>query len=354
MEIKDAAQFLESCTSHSQPVILQGSDTKAFLGRKVDPNNSPAEILSINEHSGIIHYEPTELVIQVRSGSKLADVTAVLEENGQMFAFEPANFNGQSTIGGMVAAGLSGSRRPYAGSVRDFVLGAEMLSATGELINFGGQVMKNVAGYDVSRLLVGSLGCLGLITNVSFKVLPKPEQEMTLRLEMSRADALLKMRELVNSPLVSATAHFDGLLMIRLSGKVKSVNDFSKRLGGELIATELFCWDAIDGQSIFPSEQKLWKVSTAPMSPLFLDEAYLIDWGGAQRWLLESERDIWAEVDKYSSATLMRDSAGGEYVHDGEEVFQPLSTLQKNLHISLKTKFDPAGILNAGRMYSWL
>ena len=96
MEIKDAAQFLESRTSHSQPVILQGSDTKAFLGRKVDPNNSPAEILSINEHSGIIHYEPTELVIQVRSGSKLADVTAVLEENGQMFAFEPANFNGQS------------------------------------------------------------------------------------------------------------------------------------------------------------------------------------------------------------------------------------------------------------------
>jgi glycolate oxidase FAD binding subunit len=352
MDIKQAAQFLESCTARSQSVMLQGSNSKAFFGRSIEACAPSVETLSVSEHSGIIHYEPTELVVQVRSGTRLADVTAVLEENGQMFAFDPTNFGGQSTIGGMVSAGLSGSRRPYAGSVRDFVLGVEMLSATGELINFGGQVMKNVAGYDVSRLLVGSLGCLGLITNVSFKVLPKPEFEMTQRLEMSRANGLLKMRDLVNSPLVSATAHFDGQLMIRLSGSAQSVYEFANRLGGELVATEESCWHAIDSHSIFPTDKNLWRLSTAPMSPLLLDEAYLIDWGGAQRWLLESDRDIRAEVDKYSSATLVRQTAANGL--QVGEVFQPLSTLQKNIHISLKSKFDPAGILNAGRMYSWL
>ena len=354
MEIREAAQLLASCTAQSRAVSLQGAGTKTFLGHKVDVSRPAAQVVSLSEHNGIIHYEPTELVIQVRSGSKLSDITAILEENGQMFAFDPADFGGQSTIGGVVAAGLSGSRRPYAGSVRDFVLGIEMLSATGEVINFGGQVMKNVAGYDVSRLLVGSLGCLGLITNVSFKVLPKPEQEITLSLEMSRADALLKMRELVNSPLVSATAHFDDRLMIRLSGSARSVSDFAKTQGGEHVAADKACWQAIDNHSIFPSQEKLWRVSTAPMSPLFLEEAYLVDWGGGQRWLLDSQRDIWSQVDKHSSATMIRDISANDSGEGYNEVFQPLPILQKKLHTSLKEKFDPAGILNAGRMYSWL
>jgi glycolate oxidase FAD binding subunit len=269
-----------------------------------------------------------------------------------MLAFEPPHFGPGATIGGTVAAGLSGPRRQAAGAVRDFVLGAVLMDGKGEVLHFGGKVMKNVAGYDVSRLLAGSLGVFGLIAEVSLKVLPKPVAECTVRLQMSEDEALRRLNEWGGQPLpVSASSWHDGVLTVRLSGARSAVDAARKRIGGELLDDADAWWRALrehDG-AFFADAGSLWRVSVPTVAPsLALPGTQLIEWGGAQRWL-RSDADaatIRAAAGKAGGhATLFR---GGDR-HSG--VFQPLTPAVLAIHRQLKNAFDPAGVFNRGRMY---
>jgi glycolate oxidase FAD binding subunit len=188
---------------------------------------APAKPLDVSGHRGIVAYEPTELVITARAGTPLAEIEALLAANNQMLPFEPPHFSEQTTLGGMVAAGLSGPRRPWGGSVRDAVLGVKLLNGRGEVLRLGGQVMKNVAGYDVSRLMVGAMGTLGVLLEVSVKVLPRPACERTLVF-----DSTTKPPRLSEMP-ISASLELDGRLYLRLSASSRCVEMAADSLGGE-------------------------------------------------------------------------------------------------------------------------
>jgi glycolate oxidase FAD binding subunit len=284
----------------------------------------------------------------------LAELEAALKERGQMLAFEPPHFGEHATLGGCIAAGLCGPRRAAAGAVRDFVLGVRMLDGRGNDLRFGGQVMKNVAGYDVSRLMVGSLGTLGLILEVSLKVLPLPLTESTLRFEFPEDKAIQILNQSAGKPLpISASAYTGGELGIRLSGAAAAVEAAGKKLGGERIddaQAEKF-WVGIREQTdpFFRGDAPLWRLSiksTAP--PLKLPGAQLIEWGGSLRWLksgADAKTIRQAAASAGGHATLFRasDKSAG--------VFQPLTPALLKIHRRLKQNFDPAGILNRGRMY---
>jgi glycolate oxidase FAD binding subunit len=328
------------------PLILQGGGSKTFYG-----NAGAGEMLDTRSLTGIVDYQPKELVLTARAGTSLAEIEATLADNGQMLAFEPPYFDGAATLGGCVASGLSGPRRVYAGSVRDFVLGLRMIDGSGQPLRFGGQVIKNVAGYDVSRLMVGALGTLGLITEVSLKVLPQPAVEATLQFEMGEADAILTMNQWAGQPLpLSATSWHAGQLSVRLSGAAAAVRAAQTRLGGEPLREAAAFWQRLRDQTTpFFGKQPLWRLalkSTAP--PLQLDDAQWIEWGGAVRWLAS---DL--------PASVLREAAGkhgghavlfrGDAPADG--AFMPLTPALLTLHRTLKQRFDPSGIFNRGRLY---
>jgi glycolate oxidase FAD binding subunit len=241
-------QFREQVRAASAaraPLRIRGGGTKDWYGQA--PSGS---VLDTRAYAGVVDYEPTELVITVRCGTLLSEVEALLAQHRQMLAFEPPRFGSASTIGGVVACGLSGPRRASAGAVRDFVLGAQLMDGRGELLNFGGQVMKNVAGYDVSRLLCGSLGTLGLITEVSLKVLPVPFREETIRFEMDEITALSRINAWAGQPLpVSATCWRDGVLSVRLSGADAAVRAALLKLGGEQVGDGAGFWTALRDQT---------------------------------------------------------------------------------------------------------
>lgn len=329
------------------PLRIRGGGTKDFYG------NPPAgALLDTTGHAGIVAYEPTELVVTVRAGTRLAELEAALDERGQMLAFEPPHF-GEATVGGCVAAGLSGPRRATAGAVRDFVLGVKLLDGKGEILDFGGRVMKNVAGYDVSRLMAGSMGTLGLLLEVSLKVLPKPHAEATLRLELPQDKAIETMNRWGGQPLpVSATCWTDGLLAVRLSGARTAVAAARARIGGEAVdAAEAF-WRAVREQqtAFFAGEAPLWRLSLPSKTPpLALPGAPLIEWGGALRWLTfdgpaAAVREAAARAGGH--ATLFR---GGD---KSVAVFQPLPAPLMAIHSNLKRAFDPQGLFNPGRLYA--
>jgi glycolate oxidase FAD binding subunit len=271
-----------------------------------------------------------------------------------MLAFEPPHFGAGATVGGMVAAGLSGPRRASAGSLREFVLGATLLDGKGQVLSFGGQVMKNVAGYDVSRLLAGSLGSLGLILDVSLKVLPKPFAETTLVFATSEADALHKLNTWAGQALpISASAWQVGRLMLRLSGAEAAVTAARKRLGGEVVEQADTYWASLREQShefFQEPEHGLWRLSLPSSAPpLMAKGKSLIEWGGAQRWLFSDEAA--------ASIRAMAAQAGGHasLFRGGDKslgVFAPLPAPLLQIHRRLKQAFDPAGIFNPGRMYS--
>jgi glycolate oxidase FAD binding subunit len=331
--------------NNATPLLIQGSNSKAFLGRPV-----AGEVLDTRGHCGIVSYDPTELVITARAGTPLADLSAALEAAGQMLPCEPPSFGEGATVGGMVAAGLSGPRRPWAGSVRDFVLGTRVITGMGKHLRFGGEVMKNVAGYDLSRLLVGSYGCLGLLTEVSLKVLPKPRQCISISLEMDRINALSKLAEWGQQPFpISAAAHDGQRLHLRLEGGEGSVAAARDRLGGEWLDSDY--WDELNEQRLafFDEGQPLWRLSLPNNTGLLdLPGDQLIDWGGAQRWL-KTDAD----------AAIIRSiahQAGGHatcYSHGLiDSPFQPLSPALLRYHCQLKAQLDPQGIFNPGRMYA--
>ena len=191
---------------------IRGHDSKAFYGEPVD-----GKPLDLSAHRGIVDYEPTELVLTARAGTPLAEIEALLAEKGQVLAFEAPRFDGRGTLGGAVASGLAGPRRPWGGAPRDLILGVCLLDGRGQVLRVGGQVMKNVAGYDVSRLMAGSLGTLGVLLEISLKVLPAPIETRTLLLELLREAALARLRELARQPCpLSGACHLDGRLYLRL------------------------------------------------------------------------------------------------------------------------------------------
>jgi glycolate oxidase FAD binding subunit len=332
------------------PLCIRGGGTKDWYGQ-----NLQGEILDTRSYSGIISYEPTELVITARCGTPLAELEARLAEQNQMLAFEPPHFGVGATIGGVIASGLSGPRRQAAGAVRDFVLGAVLVDGGGNQLHFGGQVMKNVAGYDVSRLLTGSLGTLGFIAEVSVKVLPRPMMESTLQFAADQATALRQLNEWGGLPLpISASAWHDGLLRVRLSGAEAAIHSACLRLGGEELNDASAYWSSLREQqhaffSPLHDSMGLWRLSVPSTTmPVHLPGEQLIEWGGAQRWL-KSDADAGsirrAVQEVGGHATLFR---GGD---KSAGVFQPLAPTLATIHRNLKTEFDPAGIFNPGRMY---
>jgi glycolate oxidase FAD binding subunit len=278
---------VDAARSAGTSLLIHGGKTKAFYG---NPVQADAE-LDCSLHRGVIAYEPTELAITVRAGTPLAEVEALLAEHGQEFPFEPPHFGERSTIGGMVAAGLSGPRRPYAASVRDAVLGVRMLNGKGEVLDFGGRVMKNVAGYDLSRLMVGSLGILGVLLEVSIKVMPRPTGQITLVQEQDQATALALMQRWAGQALpITGTAWLNGRLHLRLAGSEEALSETQRILGGVPMApadADAF-WIAVREQRLdcFAGEQALWRVSVPPATVAdAIPDVELIEWGGALRWL---------------------------------------------------------------------
>ena len=337
--IRDAAQ-------RKVALRLRGGGSKDFYG-----NEPRGELLDTRGYAGIAAYEPSELVLTARCGTALADVEQALAQNGQCLPFEPPHF-GAATFGGCVAAGLSGPRRASAGALRDFVLGVKLIDGRGRVLQFGGQVMKNVAGYDLSRLAAGSLGTLGLIAEASLKVLPHPPMELTLALELDEPRALDAMNRWAGEPLpVSATAWHEGVLRVRLSGSDAAVRAALPRIGGAEVADTPGFWRAIREQThpFFAGDGALWRLSLPSVTPaLALPGAQLIEWGGALRWMRGAQNAAQIrEIAKRAGghATLFRgaDKSAG--------AFAPLEPVLTRLHRALKSAFDPAGILNPGRLY---
>lgn len=348
---KDWAERVRAAAAANTPLCLRGGGSKDFYGR------APAgETFDLRANAGVVAYEPTELVVTVRGGTPLVELEATLAAQGQYLAFEPPHFGTGATVGGCVATGLAGPRRATAGAVRDFVLGVKVLDGRGEVMRFGGQVMKNVAGYDVSRLVAGSLGTLGIVLEVSLKVLPRPVAEATLRFGLDEATAIRRVNEWGGQPLpVSASLWQDGVLHLRLSGAEAAVQAAIAHLGGERLADADAgaLWAATREQTapafVLGADETLWRLSLPSTAPaLGLPGRQVIEWGGAQRWLegsadAGSVRARAAALGGHATAFRGGDRAG--------EVFQPLSAALATIHRRLKHAFDPAGIFNPGRLY---
>jgi len=360
--LDEFAQRVRGAAASGTPLRIRGGGSKDFYGEPPQ-----GELLQTAPLAGVTSYEPTELVVTVRAGTPLAELEAVLAERGQCLPFEPPYFDGAATIGGMVAAGLSGPARPSVGAVRDYVLGLTMISGRGELLTFGGQVMKNVAGYDVSRLMVGAMGTLGLIVEVSLKVLPVAPAEATLKFQMDQAEALRSLNSWGARPLplnASCWVEDAGVptLYLRLRGAVAAVAAACKTLGGERqdnakVAPD---WTSCRDQRLPWFEQRgerdLWRLSVPQTAPVLeLPEPPLVEWHGGLRWV----RAVAADADRLrraasgvgGHATLFRragiKTAGARQVNR----FAPLAAPLDRIHRELKRQFDPAGIFNRGRLY---
>ena len=338
---------VQAAAATAAPLCIGAGDSKAFYGR-----TPVGERVELGEHRGILSYEPTELVITARAGTPLRDIEQTLADNNQMLAFEPPHFGATATLGGTIACNLSGPRRPYAGAARDFVLGTRIINGKGEILRFGGEVMKNVAGYDVSRLMTGALGTLGILLDISLKVLPRPETELTLAQQTSAQQALDRMHALSRLPLPISASLYDGdTLFVRLSGTARGVDAARDRVGGDEVAQggELWSQAKEHRHAFFAPQQPLWRLSLASTAaPLGIEGQWLYEWGGAQRWLL-------GHADARAVRSLAQAHGGHATRYRGdpdrEQVFHPLPAGLMNLHRRLKQAFDPHGIFNPGRMY---
>jgi glycolate oxidase FAD binding subunit len=356
VSIDDALQSLREAVLAGRPLRLTGHGSKDFYGGALQ--GEPLSTLALN---GVTAYEPSELYISVLAGTPVVDVEALLARHGQRLAFEPPRFGWRGTVGGMVAAGLSGPSRAALGSVRDHLLGAALMNGRGELLNFGGTVMKNVAGFDVSRVLAGSMGQLGLITEATLKVLPLPAAVTTLRFEFEQAPALMAMNRWGGEPLpIEASAWWDGALLVRLAGAQAAVEAAAHRLGGDVIPPELAgaFWKGLRDQSdeFFVGAERavaggarMWRLSLPSTTPeLKLHGEQLIDWGGAQRWVVTpmepvAVREAAAKVGGHATLFRSQDKSGG--------AFATLSAPLAAIHRRLKASFDPQGVFNPGRLY---
>ena len=358
---------IKTAAANRKPLRIVGGDTKAFYG-----NPTSGETLSTVGWRGISSHEPTELVVTVRAGTPLAELEAALAEKGQCLPFEPPRYGEASTIGGVVAAGLAGPSRAASGGVRDYMLGLQFINGKGEWLTFGGQVMKNVAGYDVSRVMIGSLGTLGVITGISLKVLPFATAEATLVFELGQDEALEQLHRWGGQPLPinascwvkdSTEADAPELLFVRLRGAVAAVEAACERMAKEANGKRIDNlqagpdWAACRDQTLpffqAPSRELcLWRMSLPQTAPvLSLPYAQLIEWQGAQRWLwapasaADELRSAAAAANGH--ATLFRAGADGA---PGVARFDRQSKVIEGITQRLRSEFDPASIFNPGRM----
>jgi glycolate oxidase FAD binding subunit len=347
------AELCERVRDHGErkaALRIRGGGSKDFYG----DGAREGELVEMADCSGIVAYEPRELVLTVRAGTPLEEVERTLAGEGQMLPFEPPRFGSSATVGGTVACGLSGPRRPYAGAVRDFVLGMRIVNGKGEDLSFGGRVIKNVAGYDVSRLMAGALGTLGILTEMSFKVLPRPGSEATLAFELDEAEAIRRANAWAGQPLpLSAAAWEAGTLRVRLSGSAPAVDAAREKMGGQTDADAARYWEELreHRSPFFASDAPLWRVSVPQTTPpLFEGYAQVVDWGGGIRWLRGSldSFTVRSEAERRGGhATLFR---GGDR---SAGIFHPQQPAIARIHRRLKAAFDPAGILNPGRLYDF-
>jgi glycolate oxidase FAD binding subunit len=375
--LQELIDRVRDANSRRAPLCIRGAGSKDFYGESLQ-----GEQLNTRSYTGIVAYEPSELVVTVRAGTPLSELEALLADRGQCLAFEPPRFGSYDTLnggtcGGMVAAGLSGPSRASAGSVRDYVLGVQMVNGRGEHLTFGGQVMKNVAGYDVSRLMVGAMGTLGLLTDLSLKVLPVAPAEATLVFPVDQSKALAQLHKWGGQPLPlnascwikdDSSGQSQELLFVRLRGAVAAVEsaceNMLREVSGSRMDTQQAAadWLACRNQTLpfFTPPTKtmeppaLWRLSVPQTTPaLKLPWAQLVEWHGAQRWLWapESAKDQLrkAAADAGGSATIFIAAPTAKLEARGR--FSPMETTVAKIHQRLKAEFDPAGIFNRGRMY---
>ncbi len=341
---------LHQARAAQEPLYIEGGGSKRdLLGR-----NCTAHTLDVSRHRGILDYQPGELVITARAGTPVVELQATLAEQDQMLPSEPPGFGGRATLGGTLATNMSGPARPWRGATRDSTLGVTLINGRGELLNFGGRVMKNVAGYDVSRLQAGALGTLGILCEITLRVVPVPEHSATLMYELPAAQAHARMLEVAaQAAPLSGACWFDGRLYLRLSGAASAVRGTASRWGGELQRDTAAPWASLNEMShpFFAGDAPLWRLSVNSAAPLDAAESMLIDWGGAQRWL---------RGDEDADQPRARAGAAGGHAclfRGGDrstEVRAPLGAPQQHVQQALKRAFDPHGLLNPGRLYSWL
>ncbi len=328
---------------------IYAGNTKYFYGREIK-----AEPLSIAQHTGITEYEPSELYITARSGTPLAEIEQTIANHNQILPCEPPYFGAKATLGGMVASGLSGCRRVSAGSVRDCVLGTVILNGKGEQLRFGGKVMKNVAGYDLSRLMCGALGTLGVLMSISVRLLPKPESEQTIVLTLDSNTAIKKMNQWANTPMPISATFYDGNdLYIRLSSSFSAIDACKKEIGGESLDQSDLFWTEIKEHShkFFVSDKPIWRLSVPPNTETMnLSGECVFEWNGALRWY-RSDAD---EKTIRSAANRVGGHANLFRGNTTEYIFHPLPEASMTIHKNLKHVLDPAGILNPGRMFAEL
>jgi len=341
---------IENAHRHKTPLHIQAGNSKAFYGRPVE-----AECLDVSPHQGVIHYEPSELVITARAGSRIIDIQQQLAAQRQMLAFEPPRFSDNASLGGTLACNLSGPRRAAAGAARDHLLGCRIINGKAETLHFGGEVMKNVAGYDASRLMCGAMGTLGVLLDLSIKVLPMPETEISLVQSIDIETALARLQHWGQQPLpLSASCYTEGKLYLRLSGNGAAVQAAETVIGGDRLPQADEFWQQIREQQhpFFDTRKPLWRLSLAAnQPPLKLAGEYLYEWNGALRWLKTHES---ADKIRHCLESLNGHATLFRHGNASIEPFHELSPGLFNLHKRLKQAFDPDNILNPGRLYPGL
>jgi glycolate oxidase FAD binding subunit len=332
-----------AAAAEQRPLALIGSGSKRFCTDSV-----VGEELSLVGFRGIVDYEPSELVLVARAGTPLEELEATLAAHAQMLPFEPPHYGGGGTLGGAVASGSSGPRRAYAGAARDFLLGVRLLDGRGQELQFGGRVIKNVAGYDVARLMAGACGTLGILLELAIKVQPRPQAEQSLRFEMTEQRAIETLNRWAGQPLpLTASSYHRGVLSVRLGGAAAGVAAARRALGGEEVAQGAAHWQALRDQTakFFRGDGPLWRVSVpATTAPLALGTDVLIEWGGALRW-------VPGELDAGNLEALLVRAGGHARLYRGPGSRAPVPSLSpalQRIHRALKTNFDPEAILNRG------
>lgn len=345
----DLVEQVRQANTDKSTLFISAGGSKLFYG-----NKPHGEKLDVTQHTGIIEYQPSELVVTVRSGTLLSDLKAELKANNQILAFEPPQHSDTSTIGGVIACGLSGPRRVACGSARDFVLGTTIINGKGEKLRFGGQVMKNVAGYDASRLMVGAQGTLGVLLDISLKILPLSETEESICIQIERDLAIKQLQSWITSGLpVSASCHHNNTLFMRLGSTSSAVKQAKKIIRQQHASEEINndFWSSLCNQTheFFSDSTNLWRCSHLPSSRFYEEDSEtLLEWNGALRWIKtgNSLHTIAAE----SGGHACRYPVGGSgETHD--DLFQPLPAPLLKIHQNLKRAFDPSHILNPGRQY---
>lgn len=347
--IQALSASIQQASTSQQALSIQGGGSKSFYG-----NDISAQALDVSSNIGIVDYEPSELFITANNGTLLSDIETLLNTNNQQLSFEPPQFGDHATLGGTVACGLSGPRRPYAGSLRDCILGAHIVNGKGEHLEFGGQVMKNVAGYDASRLMCGALGTLGVITQISLRVAPKPQTELTLALDTNQAHALEIMNGWTQTQLpVSATYYYNDTLYVRIEGLETTIKKAHKEIGGEALSDSHLFWSELKNHQadFFQTDLPLWRIIVPNNTPpLSINNESCMEWNGGLRWIKSDDnpQHIIKQCQAVNGHTTLFKAKSKP-----DDCIANIHPNLKKLHMNLKSAFDPQRILNPGRMYSW-